>query len=132
MSKNELARNPQSWAIPAVAALFGLAYLTAGVLSGDLYFGVAGLALMLAVGALFVVATRHSETARGLMDRRDERINAIDRDASLVAGMTVLLAVLVMFVVDIARGGSGSPYWQLGALGGLTYLLSLLWYRSRH
>jgi hypothetical protein len=104
MSKNELARNPQSWAIPAVAALFGLAYLTAGVLSGDLYFGVPRLALMLAVGALFVVATRHSETARGLMDRRDERINAIDRDASLVAGMTVpLLSALQRPVVSNVR-----------------------------
>jgi len=78
-----------------------------------------------------MLAARRSETAAGLRDRTDERINAIDRSASLVAGMTVLLAVLVMFVVEVARGEDGSPYSQLGALGGVTYLASLTWLRHR-
>ncbi len=114
-----------------MAVIAGLAYLVAGVMGDDLSFGMVGLALMLAVGLVFVVASRVSETAAGLRDRTDERINQIDRSASLVAGMTVLLAVLAMFVVEIARGRDGSPYHQLGALGGVTYLIALVWLRFR-
>ena len=34
--------------------------------------------------------------------------------------MTVLFAVLAMFMVEIAQGKDGSPYYQLGALSGVT------------
>lgn len=119
------------WAVPGVAVLIGLAYLVAGVVGDDLGFGVFGLLLMLGVGLAFVIASRWSETAAGLRDRSDERINQIDRSASLVAGMTVLLAVLVMFVVEIARGDDGSPYYLLGALGGAAYVVALVWLRFR-
>jgi hypothetical protein len=108
-----------------------LAYLVAGVMGDDLSFGVVGLAVMLGVGVLFVVASRWSETAAGLRDRTDERINEIDRSASLAAGMTVLLAVLAMFVVEVAQGKDGSPYSQLCAVGGVTYLTALVWLRFR-
>jgi hypothetical protein len=119
------------WAVPGVAVLAGLAYLVAGIVGDDVSFGVVGLALMLGVGAVFVVASRWSETAAGVRDRTDERINQIDRSASLTAGMTVLLAVVAMFVVEIAKGQDGSPYHQLGALGGVTYLVALVWLRFR-
>ncbi len=132
MSTHDKARPVTTrWAVPGVAVIAGLAYLVAGVMGDDLSFGMVGLALMLAVGVVFVVASRVSETAAGLRDRTDERINQIDRSASLVAGMTVLLAVLAMFVVEIARGRDGSPYHQLGALGGVTYLIALVWLRFR-
>jgi hypothetical protein len=119
------------WSVPGVAVIAGLAYLVAGVIGGDLSFGVVGLALMLGVGVVFVIASRWSETAAGLRDRTDERINQIDRSASLVAGMTVLMAVLAMFVVEISQGRDGSPYSQLGAVGGVTYLAALVWLRFR-
>ena len=87
--------------------VIGVAYLVAGLAGDRPWFGVFGLLLMLAVSGAFLLAARRSETVAGLVDRRDERINAIDRDASLVAGMAVLLAVLVMFVVEIAQGRTG-------------------------
>lgn len=117
--------------VPGVALLAGLAYLAAGLLGDDLGFGLLGLALMLGVAAVFVTTTRSSETAAGLRDRTDERINDIDRSASLFAGMTVLMTVLVMFVVEVAQGEDGSPYYQLGAVGGVTYLVALVWLRYR-
>jgi len=57
--------------------------------------------------------------------------NQIDKSASMVAGMTVLLAVLAMFVVEIAQGKDGAPFSQLGALSGVTYLVALVWLRFR-
>ncbi len=119
------------WAVPGVAVLIGVAYLIAGLVGDDVAFGVLGLVLMLGAGGAFLLAARWSETASGLRDRTDERINEIDRSASLTAGMVVLLAVLVMFVVEIAQGEDGSPYYQLGALGGLSYVVSLTWLRFR-
>ena len=131
MSTTDKVSPATRWAVPGVAALAGVAYLVAGILGDDVSFGVFGLVLMLGAGGAFVLAARWSETAAGLRDRTDERINDIDRSASLTAGMVVLLAVLVMFVVEIARGEDGSPYSELGALGGVTYVASLTWLRFR-
>lgn len=118
-------------AVPAVALLIGIGYLVAGVLGDDVAFGVFGLLLMVAAGAAFMLVGRRSETVAGLIDRRDERINKIDTDASLFAGMVVLCAVVVMLMVEIARGEDGGPYYQLGALGGISYVAALLWLRFR-
>ena len=119
------------WAVPATAAVIGLGYLAAGIAGGNTGFGAFGLVLMLAVGAAFLLLGTRSETFRGLADRRDERINAIDRDATLFAGAVLLLAVIVMFMVEVARGDDGSPYYQLGALGGVSYVAALIWLRFR-
>ena len=119
-------RRTRRWAIPGVALAAGVGYLVAGVLGDNLAFGVFGLALMVVVAGAVLLAGRRSEYVEGLVSGRDERINSHDRDASLVAGMTVLLATLVMFMVEIARGDDGSPYYQLGALGGATYVVTLV------
>lgn len=119
------------WAVPAVAVVGGVAYLLAGAVGEDLRFGIVGLAVMLGGAVVFALASRWSETAAGLRDRTDERINAIDRSASLVAGTTVLLVALVMFVAEIAQGRDGSPYSQLCAVGGVTYVVALAWLRYR-
>lgn len=117
--------------IPAFAVGLGLAYLVAGLLGDDLPFAVFGLVLMVTVGAIFVLAGRRSETVAGLLDRRDERINHLDATASLVGGMVVLGAVIIMFLIEISRGQDGSPYAQLGALGGASYIVALVVLRYR-
>lgn len=127
----ESSRTLTYWVIPLAAVAIGIAYLVAGIVGGDTAFGVIGLGVMLAAGAAFVVAARWTETARGLMDRRDERISAIDQSATTFAGLCVLAAVLVMFVVEIARGDDGQPYSALGAVGGVAYVASLVWLRFR-
>lgn len=131
MSTTDRVSPATRWAVPGVAAVAGGAYLVAGLVGDDVAFGVLGLVLMLVAAGVFVLAARWSETVAGLRDRSDERINALDRSASLTAGMVVLLAVLVMFVVEIAGGEDGSPYSALGALGGVTYVASLTWLRFR-
>src|SRR5688572_3720957 len=98
------------WGTPLVAAGLGVAYLVAGWLGDDIGFGVTGLVLMTALGVAMLVAGRRSETVAGLLDRRDERINLIDTQATTFAGMVVLAAVLIGFMVEIARGQDGQPY----------------------
>ncbi|MGE3285539.1 MAG: hypothetical protein AB7J32_05470 [Pseudonocardia sp.] len=119
------------WATPAVGVLIGLAYLAAGWAAGDLTFGLTGLAIMLALSVGLVLAARRSETVRGLLDHRDERISAIDLRATAFAGMVVIVLVIGAFIVEIARGGDGMPYAWLGAAGGIAYVVAVLVQRLR-
>lgn len=119
------------WAVPAVALAVGIGYLTAGVVGRDLGFGIFGLALMIGAVVAALVLARYSETVAGLLDRSDERINSIDLTATAFAGTTLIGSVLVMFIIEVARGHSGSPYYQLGALAGLAYLAALIYLRVR-
>ena len=119
------------WVVPAVAVAIGVVYLIAGFRGGDEAFGWGGLGLMTAVAVAAWLLSLKSETVEGLLVRGDERINSIDRDATLFSGMIVLLAVLGGFVVEIAQGRDGQPYAALGAIGGLAYVVALVWLRFR-
>ena len=43
----------------------------------------------------------------------------------------LIIAVIVGFLVEIARGHNGNPYGWLGALGGLSYALAVAYFRWR-
>lgn len=103
----------------------------AGWLGGDRDFAIGGLVVMVAVAAAMLVAGRFSETVAGLLDRRDERINSIDTQATVFTGMVLITAVIVGFIVEIARGEDGSPYAMLGAIGGVSYVAALVLLRFR-
>jgi hypothetical protein len=124
-------RSRQRWLIPAVALLIGVVYLVAGWLGADLSFGVVGLLIMTGTAIALLVLGHYSETVAGLLDRRDERINSLDMQASMVAGMAVIAAVIAGFVIEIARGQDGSPYSMLGAIGGGSYVIALVVLRLR-
>lgn len=134
MQSNEMSPGRASrwrWGTPLVAVGGGLAYLVAGFIGGDRTFGFVGLGLMLATAVVMVVAGRFSETVAGLLDRRDERINSIDSQATLFSGMVLVTAVIVGFIVEIAQGKDGQPYSMLGAIGGLSYVVALIVLRFR-
>jgi hypothetical protein len=118
-------------ATPLLSIAIGLAYLLAGWSGGDLRFGLTGLAVMTAMAVAVLAVRRRSETVQGLLDRRDERINQIDLWATAVAGIAVIVAVIVAFIVEIARGNDGSPYTWLGALGGVAYVGAVIVQRLR-
>ena len=130
-TQTESPRRPISWTVPAVGAAIGVGYLVAGILGGDVGFGIFGLLLMLGVSFGFVLLRARSETVQGLLDRKDERINAIDLQATAFAGGVVIVAVIVAFMVELARGNDGSPYAWLGAVGGISYVAALVWLRFR-
>ena len=131
MSSHDTKANLQRWYVPTVATLIGVAYLIAGILGDDLRFGITGLVLMLATAGAVVLAGRRSETVKGLLDRQDERIRGIDNDASMFAGMVLVVAVIAGFVIEIARGQDGEPYAVLGAIAGVSYIAALVVLRLR-
>jgi hypothetical protein len=130
MSKSAKARLV-FWSTPALSAVFGLVYLAAAWRSGRPGLGVVMLGIMLAFGAGVLLAARRSETVRGLLDRRDERIVNMDLRATAASGMAIILAVIVGAVVELARGHSGVPYIWLAAVGGVVYVAAVVVQRIR-
>ena len=119
------------WFVPLFAVALGIVVFVAQWIGGDPDSGLESLAIMTAFGGLLLLGGR-SETIRGLRgDGRDERFRQIDIHATALAGLAVIIAIIIAFVIELARGHSGSPYTWLGAIGGLAYLAAVIVFRIR-
>ena len=119
------------WFLPLFTVALGVAMLAAMWIGGDPTTGLQSLAIMVVVGALILFGGR-SETIRGVRgDGRDERFRQLDVAATAIAGLTVISAIIIAFLVEVARGHDGSPYSWLGAVGGVAYLLAVVALRVR-
>jgi hypothetical protein len=119
------------WFVPLLAVALGIVVFAAQWIGGDPGSGLESLGIMAGFGALILLGGR-SETIRGLRgDGRDERFRMIDIHATAVTGLAVILAIIIAFLVELAKGKSGSPYGWLGAIAGLTYLAAVIVFRIR-
>jgi hypothetical protein len=123
--------NRTYWVTPAVGVAIGLIYLIAFSLGGQPGNGLIGLGIMVAFSAAIALLGRRSETVRGILDHRDERLAGIDLRATAVTAVVMILAVLAGFVVEVARGHDGSPFALIGAVGGVAYLGAVGYFRVR-
>ena len=119
------------WFRPLFCLCLGVVVLVASWLGGSLGAGVYGLVVLAVFGLALLLLTGRSETLRGLTIGRDERFAQIDLRATALAGLVVITAVIVAWLVEIARGHSGNPYGWLGALGGVAYILAVAFFRWR-
>jgi hypothetical protein len=127
----EMEMAKSKWFLPLFSLALGLVLMAALWIGGDPAGGVVSLLVLAAFGAVFLLGGR-SETIRGLRgDGRDERFRQIDIHATAIAGLAVITAIIIGFVVEVARGQSGSPYSWLGAVGGLAYLVAVIVLRFR-
>jgi hypothetical protein len=119
------------WFLPLFAVALGLVMLAAQWIGGHPGSGFTSLAIMFAFGALILFGGR-SETIKGLRgDGRDERFRQIDIHATAFASTVVILAIIIAFVVEVARGHDGTPFTWLGAIGGIAYLAAVIAMRIR-
>ena len=119
------------WFLPMLAVVLGLVIFGAQAIGGHAGDGVVSFGIMVAFGAVILFGGR-SETIRGLRgDGRDERFHRMDIHATAISGVTVILAIIIAFVIEMARGHSGEPYTWLGAIGGLTYMVAIVVLRVR-
>jgi Flp pilus assembly protein protease CpaA len=119
------------WFLPLFAVALGLVMFGAQWIGGNALRGLGSLGIMTGFAAIVLFGGR-SETIRGLRgDGRDERFREIDIHATAVAGLAVITAIIVAFVVEIARGRNAAPYTWLGAIGGLAYLIAIIVFRLR-
>jgi hypothetical protein len=118
------------WLMPVFCLGLGVVVLAASWLGGHLADGLYSLAVLAGLGLFFFLAVG-SETIRGLTIGRDERFAQIDLRATAVAGLALIITLIVSWLVEIARGHSGSPYYWLCAIGGLAYALAIAFFRWR-
>jgi hypothetical protein len=119
------------WTIPAFSVVMGLVLLGANVVGHQPVLGLWSLGIMVLFGAAVLVGGR-SETIRGLRgDGRDERFAMLDLQATAMAGLVLIVAVIIAFIVEVAQGHNGEPYDWLGAIGGLAYLAAMVVLRVR-
>jgi hypothetical protein len=120
------------WFMPAFALFMAAAIFVACWIGGEPGLGAGGAAVLVEVGALFYFGGRRSETLSGLAGPgRDERWERIDLAGTAIAGIVIITAIIVAWLVEMAQGKDGSPYAQLGALGGLAYILAVAFLRWR-
>jgi hypothetical protein len=119
------------WFLPLFAVTLGMVVFTAQWIGGDPGSGLVSFAILAGFGGLVLIGGR-SETIRGLRgDGRDERFRQIDVVATAIAGLTVISVIIVAFIIEVARGHSGTPYTWLGAIAGLSYLIAVITLRLR-
>jgi hypothetical protein len=119
------------WFLPLFCLGLGAVVLAASWLGGQLAAGLYGLAVMEAFGLVLFLLSVRSGTLRGLTTGRGERFAQIDLRATAVTGLVLLIAVIVGWLVEVARGHSGSPYDWLAALGGVAYVVAVALFRWR-
>jgi drug/metabolite transporter (DMT)-like permease len=120
------------WFMPAFALLLGAVFMAAQWIGGHPAAGAVSFGIMAALAALLVVLEGRSG-AIAIMRRpaRDERARNIDLAATAFAGIVLITVILVAVMVQFARGEDPSPYAQLGAVGGVAYLVALIGMQRR-
>ncbi len=119
------------WLLPALTIALGAGVLASFWLGGNPTQGWISFGILVALGVGIGLGGR-SETIRGLRgDGRDEYWQSLDLGATALAGIAVIVAVVAMCMWEWAHGRSGSPYSQLGAVAGGSYLAALLALRWR-
>ena len=117
--------------MPGVSLALGGAMFAAFAIGGSVADGALAFALMAVIAAVFWFG-RRSDTLQGLGGPgRDERWAMIDLRATALAGSVLTTVIIGAWLYEIASGRDGSPYAALGAVGGLTYVLAVLFFRGR-
>jgi hypothetical protein len=119
------------WTVPVFSAIAGVVLLVANIIGHQLALGLWSLGVMVVFGLAVLLGGR-SETIRGLRgDGRDERFASLDLQATALAGLAFVVADIIAFIIEVARGHSGEPYDWLGAIFGVAYLVAIVVLRIR-
>jgi hypothetical protein len=119
------------WATPILGLVIGIIYLISFSVGGRPLDGAIALGVMVVFSVILALVGFRSETVRGLLDHRDERITAIDLRATAAAALAMIIAVLIGFVIQVAQGRNADAYEVIGVVGGLAYVAAVGYFRIR-
>jgi hypothetical protein len=119
------------WATPILGLVIGIIYLISFSIGGRPLDGAIALGVMVVFSAILALVGFRSETVRGLLDHRDERITAIDLRATAAAALAMIIAILIGFVIQVAQGRNADAYEVIGVVGGLAYVAAVGYFRVR-
>lgn len=121
------------WAVLAVCAAAGLAYLGIGLAHGNTASGFIGLAIMLAYGAVLLAFGRRSEVL-GLLagSGSDERRAQIQLRATAATAHVLVLVLVAGAMWTLATGSRyAAVFCGLCAVGGASFIAATAWF-ARH
>ena len=119
------------WATPILGLVIGIIYLIGFSVGGRPLDGAIALGVMVVFSVIIALVGFRSETVRGLLDHRDERITAIDLRATAAAALAMIIAILIGFVIQVAEGHDANAYVVIGVVGGLAYVAAVVYFRIR-
>jgi hypothetical protein len=113
----------QRWIVPGFSVALGAVIFAVSAIAGNLYAALGGAGVMVAYAAVLVVFGRRSESVALLGgDVADERRKMLADKATLFAAYVLITVLIVMWLWEIGHGRDGSPYAELSALGGVSFL----------
>jgi hypothetical protein len=116
----------------ALSIILGLVMFGVSINNGEPWLGAGFLIVTWGFAAFLYFGSRISDTIALISDDiQDERHVHIHQKAALYTLYTLAAVIVAVAVVDIARGGAGSPYTWLAAVGGVTYLALLVVFSRR-
>jgi predicted MFS family arabinose efflux permease len=116
----------------AFSLMLGLILLGISVMNGQLWIGFGFLLPTWGFAAFLYYGSRLSDTVALISDDvQDERNVQIHSKAALYTLNLMAAAIVGAFVVDIARGGTGSPYTWLALFSAVTYISLLMIFSRR-
>jgi len=110
------------WWFVAYSMGLGLVVAIAAAAGGRTAMAVMAIPIMLLAG----VAMAASPTGRLRSSSMDPATRARSERASRFSGQVLLVVVLVAWLVELARGEDGRPWFLLAALGGVSYTVALV------
>jgi hypothetical protein len=120
------------WWMPGFSLALGGAVFAAFAIGDNTKDGAMSFGLLALLSLILALAAPRSETVSGLSGSgRDERFAMIDLRASALSGLVLVATVIGAWLAELARGHDGSPYGQLAAVGGLSYLAVVIYLRAR-
>lgn len=116
-----------------VCVVMGLVYLAIGVATDQTRFGIIGLLIMLAYGAVLFVGRRRLEALALLGGAfTDERQHDIGQRALAFTANVLVLGILGGFVVSLATQSQHTEVFAgLAALGGVAFIAGIVWHSIR-
>lgn len=92
-----------------------------------------GLVAIYAVAAViaYIWSGGRGDIAAILRVGGDERQRGMDRDATAITGLVVVLAAIIGAIIQTARSADPGAYGVICAVGGITYAVSLFALRRR-
>ena len=129
MPTRDLTRS--RWWMPGFSLFLGAIMLVAFTIGDNVGQGLISLGIMAVLAAIFAFG-RRSETLQGIGGPgRDERWAMIDLRATAMTGLVTITFVIGAFLYEVASGEDGEPWSQIGAIAGLSYIISVALLRRR-
>jgi hypothetical protein len=119
------------WLTPAIYLVLGAVILIAQAIDGNAGSGLIWFAVFAVISAVYAFGGRFDVVKQARGDMEDERDASIHTRAMAAVGLVFVVLLTGCIVFELARGNNPSPYSQLMAFGGGSYIAALLYLRAR-